>query len=159
MLSPRFYFLKACYHWLIDSHITPYVLINLKISNVIVPIEYTKNKFIILNISRSAISNFQLNNKKMSFSTCFNGKPYYVELPLVSIFSIYGYENNVGILFEKLKDEHKFDYNDFNFELEKFQFISSFKSLNKFFKKNANNKSQKQFFSKEKKKPNLRIVK
>ncbi|UDG79409.1 Stringent starvation protein B [Candidatus Ecksteinia adelgidicola] len=100
-MSPkRPYLLKAFYNWLLDNKLTPYLMINITHLNVQIPIEFSFDDKIILNISPNAVNNLLLNHTEVQFSARFNGIISNILLPISSILGIYARENGAGILFE-----------------------------------------------------------
>ncbi|MXP67811.1 ClpXP protease specificity-enhancing factor [Pantoea sp. Aalb] len=100
LISLRPYLLRAFYNWLLDNHLTPYILVNSNMPNVQVPLEHERGGQIILNISPTAIHSFNLTNDKVCFNARFNGLLRHVSLPILAIVSIYSCENGIGIIFE-----------------------------------------------------------
>ena len=54
MTSSRPYLIRAIYQWIVDSDLTPYLLVDAAQEGVSVPAEFVENNKIILNISPSA---------------------------------------------------------------------------------------------------------
>ncbi|WMY95525.1 MAG: ClpXP protease specificity-enhancing factor SspB [Arsenophonus sp.] len=112
MLPLRPYLLKAYYDWILDSNMTPYVIINTNIFGVKIPIEYAKNGQIILNIKPSAVENFKMTADEINFYARFGGVVFYIKIPIIAIIAIYAIENKKGIIFET-KCEYKFNTSNF----------------------------------------------
>ncbi|WP_348666627.1 ClpXP protease specificity-enhancing factor [Arsenophonus symbiont of Ornithomya chloropus] len=108
MLPRRPYLLKAYYDWILDNNMTPYVIINVNVFGVKIPIEYVKNGQIILNIKPSAVKNFKMTYDKINFSARFCGVVCYIEVPISAIIAIYAVENREGIIFE---NEYEYEFN------------------------------------------------
>ncbi|VFP80208.1 ClpXP protease specificity-enhancing factor [Candidatus Erwinia haradaeae] len=99
--SCRPYLIRAFYEWLIDNHLTPYLVINIHVPNVLVPLENSWNGQIVLNISPNAVSNLELHNDKILFTTCFSGLLKKISIPPISVIAIYARENGEGMIFEQ----------------------------------------------------------
>ncbi|MBK4765280.1 MAG: ClpXP protease specificity-enhancing factor [Pantoea sp. Brub] len=95
------YLLNAFYNWLIDNQLTPHLLVNINTNNaIIVPLEYSRDGQIILNISPSSVSDFILNNDFVSFKARFGNKLHNIYIPVASVIAIYARENGIGTKFE-----------------------------------------------------------
>ncbi|MFV9997175.1 MAG: ClpXP protease specificity-enhancing factor [Arsenophonus endosymbiont of Dermacentor nuttalli] len=100
-MSPRRpYLLRAHYEWLLDNNMTPHLVVDVNVFGVNVPMEYAQKGQIILNITPSAVANFELTNEIVSFNARFSGVPRHVEVPMSAIIAIYGRENGAGMMFE-----------------------------------------------------------
>ncbi|VFP85789.1 ClpXP protease specificity-enhancing factor [Candidatus Erwinia haradaeae] len=99
--SCRPYLIRAFYEWLIDNHLTPHLVINIHVPNVLVPVENSWNGQIILNISPNAVNNLELRNDKILFTTCFSGILKEISIPPISVIAIYARENGEGMIFEQ----------------------------------------------------------
>ncbi|WMY96468.1 MAG: ClpXP protease specificity-enhancing factor [Arsenophonus sp.] len=100
MLPLRPYLLKAYYDWILDSNMTPYIIINANIFGVKLPMKYVENGQIILNIKPSAVENFKMNFDEINFHARFDGIVFYIKIPMTAIIAIYAIENKEGIIFE-----------------------------------------------------------
>ncbi|MDC0053264.1 ClpXP protease specificity-enhancing factor [Gammaproteobacteria bacterium] len=100
MHSNRPYLLKAFFDWIVDNQCTPYVIVDANYIGVEVPQEFVSDGQIVLNIAPRAVTNFEMNNEAVYFSTRFGGMPVDLYLPLFSITGIYAQENGKGMMFE-----------------------------------------------------------
>ena len=100
MHSNRPYLLKAFFDWIVDNQCTPYVIVDANYIGVEVPQEFVNDGQIVLNIAPRAVTNFEMNNEAVYFSTRFGGMPVDLYLPLFSITEIYAQENGKGMMFE-----------------------------------------------------------
>ena len=100
MHSNRPYLLKAFFDWIVDNQCTPYVIVDANYIGVEVPQEFVNDGQIVLNIAPRAVTNFEMNNEAVYFSTRFGGMPVDLYLPLFSITRIYAQENGKGMMFE-----------------------------------------------------------
>ncbi|VFP86706.1 Stringent starvation protein B [Candidatus Erwinia haradaeae] len=99
--SCRPYLIRAFYEWLIDNQLTPHLVIDLHIPDVVVPLEYSSNGQIILNISPNAVNDLELGNHKILFTTSFSGILKKISIPPLSVIAIYSRENGEGMIFEQ----------------------------------------------------------
>lgn len=93
------YLLIAYYEWIIDNGWTPQILVDTSLENVDVPSQFSNDGKIVLNISPSAVANFELDHEHISFSARFSGSSLYVYVPLNAVQAIYARENDQGIMF------------------------------------------------------------
>ncbi len=75
------YLFTAYYNWLVDNGITPHLLLRTDVKGVIVPENYVRNNTIILNIAASAITNYAINARGITFRAAFRGVPKDVAVP------------------------------------------------------------------------------
>lgn len=106
MIPSRPYLLRAIHEWLIDSEMTPHLLVDAEQDDVIVPTEFVQDGRIILNINYSAVQNLVLDNDAVLFNARFSGKPFNVYVPMAAVLGIYSKENGQGTMF---KDEDGFN--------------------------------------------------
>jgi len=101
MKAQRPYLLRALYEWLVDSDVTPYLLVRVDSDAVQVPMDYVKDGQIVLNISPSAVRDLFINDDSLSFDGRFGGKPFAAWIPLSHIAAIYAKENGQGMIFDQ----------------------------------------------------------
>lgn len=101
MVSSRPYLIRAIYDWIVDSDLTPYILVNAEADNVTVPTEFIQEGRIILNVGPSAVRGLELNNDWVMFSARFNGSSMDVSLPPLAVLAIYAKENGRGMVFNE----------------------------------------------------------
>lgn len=99
MTSSRPYLLRAIYDWIVDNGLTPYLLVNASVENVLVPTEYVSNGKIILNVAPAAVKDFEIGNDEVHFNARFSGNPMYVCVPTQAAMAIYAKENGRGMVF------------------------------------------------------------
>ncbi len=99
MTSNRSYLVRAFYEWMVDNGVTPYLLVDVNNSEVMVPQQYIEGDRITLNIAPSAVRNLELGNEYISFNARFSGRPMDVLFPTASVLGIYAQENGSGMLF------------------------------------------------------------
>ena len=96
----RPYFLRALYDWIVDSELTPYLLVAADSPAVQVPREYVSDGRIVLNISPQAVRDLDLAQSEVSFSGRFGGRPFPIRVPMASVLAIYAKESGEGMVFE-----------------------------------------------------------
>jgi stringent starvation protein B len=96
----RPYFLRALYDWIVDSELTPYLLVTVEGDSVQVPREYVSEGKIVLNVSPTAVRDLDLGQESVSFSGRFGGRPFPVLVPLANVQAIYAKETGEGMMFE-----------------------------------------------------------
>ncbi len=96
----RPYLLRAFYDWIVDSGLTPYVLVDANAEGVAVPREFVQEGKIVLNVSPNAVAQFSLDDTALSCHCRFGGKPFAVHLPMAAIQAIYAKESGEGMVFE-----------------------------------------------------------
>ena len=72
--SKKPYFIRACYDWLVDNALTPYLLVDANYLGNSLPQAYVQNGRIVLNISPTACHGLHINNNRIVFSARFAGK-------------------------------------------------------------------------------------
>ena len=96
--STRPYLVRALHDWCTDNGFTPYVAVHVDAS-VQVPMEYVKNKEIVLNVSFEATSGMQLGNEAIEFKARFGGVTREIVVPMDHVVAIYARENGQGMAF------------------------------------------------------------
>lgn len=96
----RPYLLRALYDWIVDSDMTPYLLVDAEQAGVAVPEQFVENGRIVLNLSPSAVRSLSLDNDAVACECRFRGQPFAVYLPMASIQAIYAKESGEGMAFE-----------------------------------------------------------
>lgn len=103
-ISNRSYLLRAFYDWIVDNHLTPYILIDAELPHVEVPKQYVQDGKITLNISPDAVLNLKKDNKAIQFEASFNGQSMLVYAPIKAVLAIYARENGQGMVFSEEED-------------------------------------------------------
>ncbi len=98
--AKRPYLLRALYDWLVDSSLTPYVLVSAEDEAVVVPADYVNDGKIVLNISPSAVRGLLIDDAGLSFDGRFGGTPFPVSAPIASVLAIYAKETGEGMIFD-----------------------------------------------------------
>ena len=99
MKSSRPYLLRALNDWILDSQLTPYVVVDASLPAVDVPRDFVSNGQIVLNISPHAVRGLAIDNEYLEFSARFGGVPRQVTVPIVAVLAIYAKENGQGMVF------------------------------------------------------------
>ena len=105
MTSSRPYLIRAIYDWLLDNNLTPYVMVDAMMPDVLVPQEFVKDGKIILNIAPSAVGSLSLGNHVVEFKARFSGIPHEIYVPIMAVQAIYSYENGRGMVFNEDDDD------------------------------------------------------
>ena len=97
--SRRPYLIRALYQWMVDSGLTPYLLVGVDSEAVQVPANYVTDGKIVLNLAPAAIRDLDIGDSSLSFSGRFGGQPFPVRLPVDNVLAIYAKENGEGMMF------------------------------------------------------------
>lgn len=106
MTSSKPYIVKAYYNWLSDNELTPYIVVDVNVYGVLVPMAYVSNDQIVLNVSGGAVGQISLGAEAIEFSARFGGKLEQIVVPYGAIGAIYAKENGAG---SSLPIEHPTD--------------------------------------------------
>lgn len=101
MVSSRPYLIRAIYDWIVDSGLTPYIMVNAEADNVTVPAQYIQDGRIILNVGPRAVHGLELSNDWVMFSARFSGVSQEVSLPPEAVLAVYAKENGRGMVFNE----------------------------------------------------------
>lgn len=99
MTSSRPYLLRSLNDWIVDNHLTPYIVCNAEIDGIVIPVQYVENGRIVLNISPFAVQELNIDNSLVTFSARFNGVCMDVQVPISGVLAIYAKENGQGMVF------------------------------------------------------------
>jgi stringent starvation protein B len=99
--SKRPYLIRALNEWILDSDLTPYLMVDVRGDEIRVPSEYVSGGKIVLNISPSAVRDLVLGDDAISFSARFGGRPYSVYVPVSQVLAVYARETSEGMMFEE----------------------------------------------------------
>ena len=100
MTSTKPYIVKAFYDWISDNELTPYIVVDVNIYGVLVPMAFVNDGQIVLNVSASAVGHISLGDKTIEFSARFGGKLEHLSVPYGAISAIYAKENGAGTSLE-----------------------------------------------------------
>lgn len=96
MTSNKPYIVKAYYDWISDNELTPYIMVDVNVYGVLVPMGYVTDGQIVLNISGGAIGVISLGKETIEFSARFGGKLEHIVVPYGAIGAIYAKETGAG---------------------------------------------------------------
>ena len=99
MTSNKPYLIRAIYDWIVDNHMTPYILVNADYPGVHVPQTHVNNGRIVLNISPQACRGLHLENDRIIFTARFSGETMQIALAPAAVLAIYARENGRGMEF------------------------------------------------------------
>lgn len=117
------YVFRALYDWMIDSDVTPHLLVNVHTKGVIVPAQFQSQENLILSISPRAVVNFDIQDKGISFTTRFNGVSEDLYIPYRAMSQLISSEDQIAfplapwLVFDNSQDDLD-DENAFSFEEE-----------------------------------------
>ncbi len=99
MTSSRPYLIRSIYDWILDNHLTPYLLVNAEHPAVEIPLEYVTDGRVILNISPESCRGLHLDNDRIVLTTRFSGRTVQLSLSPGAVLAIYAKENGRGMEF------------------------------------------------------------
>jgi stringent starvation protein B len=100
MTSNKPYIVRAFYDWISDNDLTPYIVVDVSVYGVLVPMAYVNDGQIILNVSTTALGSISLGDDVIEFSARFGGKLENIAVPYGAVAAIYAKENGAGTSFE-----------------------------------------------------------
>lgn len=98
--SKRPYLIRALNDWIVDSELTPYLMVDATGEHVQVPTEFVSDGRIVLNVSPSAVRDLIIGDEAVAFSARFGGRPFSVYVPIAQVLAVYAQETNEGMMFE-----------------------------------------------------------
>ena len=96
MSSNKPYLIGAFYDWISDNELTPYIVVDVSVYGVLVPMAYVNDGQIVLNIASSAVGSIALGADAIEFSARFGGKLEHMTVPYGAVAAIYAKENGAG---------------------------------------------------------------
>lgn len=96
MSSNKPYLVRAFYNWISDNDLTPYIVVDVSVYGVLVPMSYVNDGQIVLNVAASAVGTIALGVEAIEFSARFGGKLEHITVPYGAIAAIYAKENGAG---------------------------------------------------------------
>jgi stringent starvation protein B len=96
MSSNKPYLVRAFYDWISDNDLTPYIVVDVSVYGVLVPVNYVNDGQIVLNIASSAVGTIALGVEAIEFSARFGGKLEHICVPYGAVSAIYAKENGAG---------------------------------------------------------------
>lgn len=98
--STRPYLIRAIFDWCLDSDLTPQIMVNAEMPDVVVPLNYARDGKIVLNLHPSSVRGLELGNEFLMFSARFSGRAEEIIVPVVAVMAVYARENGKGIVFQ-----------------------------------------------------------
>lgn len=105
MNSNKPYLIKALYEWISDNDCTPYIYIDTRFEQLLLPTNLLAETPLVLNISPTACQQLHIDNEAIAFQARFSGKVFDVYLPMDSVMAIIARENGQGMTFETAFEE------------------------------------------------------
>ena len=99
------YLIRSVYDWIVDNHLTPYLLVDAENNNAILPMQFVDDGKIVLNLRPAAVEALCLGNELIEFNARFSGQPMHIIVPTVAVMAIYAKENGKGMVFNPEDDE------------------------------------------------------
>ncbi|MCH2056901.1 MAG: ClpXP protease specificity-enhancing factor [Thalassotalea sp.] len=96
MTSNKPYIVGAFYDWISDNELTPYIVVDVNVMGVQVPMAFVNDGQIVLNISSTAVGSIVMGGSAIEFSARFGGKLEHLYVPYGAIAAIYAKENGAG---------------------------------------------------------------
>ena len=96
MTSNKPYIVKAFYDWISDNGLTPYIVVDVSVYGVMVPMSYVNDGQIVLNVSASAVGSIAMGELSIELSARFGGKLEHMSVPYGAVAAIYAKENGAG---------------------------------------------------------------
>ena len=100
MTPSRPYIMRALFEWIADNECTPYMLVDARVKDVMVPQQFVKDGQIVLNISPGAVVDLSIANEAVSFNGRFGGVASDIYVPVSAVIGIYARENGQGMVFD-----------------------------------------------------------
>lgn len=103
MTSNKPYFIQATYTWLVDNHVTPYILLDAFAPGVKLPdaCHVDDDNCVLLNVSPDAVSELKLGITDIVFLASFNQTVHEVQFPVQAVKAIYCLDNGQGMYFDE----------------------------------------------------------
>lgn len=95
------YLIRAINEWILDNGCTPYLILDIAVEGIAVPMDYAKDGQIVLNISPVATRNLLIDDEAVSFSGRFSGVAHQIYAPIDAVLGIVAKENGEGMWFPK----------------------------------------------------------
>lgn len=95
------YLIRAINEWILDNGCTPYLILDIAVEGISVPLEFAKDGQIVLNISPVATRHLHIDGDAVSFSGRFGGVAHEIFAPIEAVLGIVAKENGEGMWFPK----------------------------------------------------------
>ena len=104
MVSSRPYLVRAVHDWIVDSGLTPHLLVDAEVEGVEVPDEAMQDGKVVLNVSPQAVRDLIMDNELITFVARFGGVSRAISIPTVAVQAVYARENGRGMMFPEEED-------------------------------------------------------
>src|SRR5690625_7230741 len=105
MLSSRPYLLRGVNEWIIDSGLTPHLLVDAGHPGLQVPPSSIRDGRVVLNISPTAVRDLIIDNELVTFVARFGGVSQAITIPMPAVMAVYARENGRGMMFADEDDQ------------------------------------------------------
>ncbi|HLR87880.1 MAG TPA: ClpXP protease specificity-enhancing factor [Wenzhouxiangella sp.] len=105
MLSSRPYLLRGVNEWIIDSGLTPHLLVDAGHPGLQVPPSSIRDGRVVLNISPTAVRDLIIDNEMITFVARFGGVSQAITIPMPAVMAVYARENGRGMMFADEDDQ------------------------------------------------------
>lgn len=99
MLSSRPYLVRAVHEWIVDSGLTPHLLVDAQQPGLDVPESSIQDGRVVLNVSPSAVRDLLIDTEMVTFVARFGGASRAVTVPMAAVEAVYARENGRGMMF------------------------------------------------------------
>ncbi len=89
------------YQWIVDNGLTPHILVDATLDDVMVPEQHIQDGKIVLNIAPMAIQGLTLGDTEITFSARFSGQSQSLYIPIQAVLAVYARENGQGMMFSE----------------------------------------------------------
>lgn len=96
------YLIEAFYNWAIDHNLTPFIKTEKSQFNNL-PLEFSNEDYVVLNIGEKATSHFIFDSEGLSFNTNFSNNSFKVFINYNAISKIFTKETGYGLEFSVIK--------------------------------------------------------
>jgi stringent starvation protein B len=105
VLSSRPYLVRAIHEWIVDSGLTPHLLVDAEQPGLDVPESSIQDGRVVLNVSPSAVRDLLIDSEMVTFVARFGGVSRAVTVPMAAVEAVYARENGRGMMFPVDEDE------------------------------------------------------
>jgi len=99
MTSNKPYLIRALNEWILENHMTPFLLVDANVEGVEVPRQHIKDGKIILNVAPNAVQGITFENEWIYLIGRFSGQSFTINIPISAVLAIYAKENSQGMMF------------------------------------------------------------
>lgn len=94
------YLMRAMHEWLVDHDHTPYIRVDLRHPELVLPPHLRSGEMLILNLSYRAANGLRIGNDVITFNARFNQQAAAIVVPIGAVTAIYSKENMGGMMFK-----------------------------------------------------------